>query len=159
MTMPRPAGLLPLLLLAACAGGMAPDPGSPGAGPDPLAQVGRWALQGATDPGGKPITAVLPGGRAAHTLVFEGDRVAVEGGCNHIGGRYRIEGDGQLRVLEMQSTLMACEDQSLMAADVAVSDLLEGLAQWRIAESYPEQLTLDHADGRSSHWVAQRPAQ
>ena len=148
-----------MLLLAACAGGMAPDPGGPGTGSDPLAQVGRWALQGATDAGGQPIAAVLPGGRAVHALVFEGDRVAVEGGCNHIGGRYRIERDGRLRVLEMQSTLMACQDQALMAADTAVTDLLEGVAQWRIAESYPEQLILDHADGRSSHWVAQRPAQ
>ena len=159
MTMPRSAGLLPLLLLAACAAGMAPDPGSPGTASDPLAQVGRWALQGATDAGGQPIAAALPGGRAVHALVFEGDWVAVEGGCNHIGGRYRIERDGRLRVLELQSTLMACQDQALMAADTAVSGLLEGVAQWRIAESYPEQLTLDHADGRSSHWVAQRPAQ
>lgn len=151
--------MLSLLLLAACAGGMGPDPGSPAAGPNPLTQVGRWALQGARDAGGQPIAAVLPGGRAVHALVFEGDRVAVEGGCNHIGGRYRIERDGRLRVLEMQSTLMACQDQALMAADTAVSDLLEGVAQWRIAESYPEQLILDHADGRSSHWVAVRPPQ
>lgn len=157
MTMARFAGLLPLLLLGACAGGMGPDPGSPG--PNPLTQVGRWALQGARDGGGRPIAAVLPGGRAVHALVFEGDRIAVEGGCNHIGGRYRIERDGWLRVLEMQSTLMACQDQALMAADTAVTDLLEGAAQWRIAESYPEQLTLDHADGRSSHWVAVRPPQ
>ena len=150
--------MLSLLLLAACAGGMGPDPGSAGAGPNPLTQVGRWSLQGARDASGQQIAAVLPGGRAVHALVFEGDRIAVEGGCNHIGGRYRIERDGRLRVLEMQSTLMACQDQALMAADTAVSGLLEGVAQWRIAESYPEQLTLDHADGRSSHWVAQRPA-
>jgi heat shock protein HslJ len=159
MTMPRSAGLLPLLLLAACTGGMAPDPGSAGAATDPLAQVGRWSLQGATDVGGQPIAAVLPGGRAAHALVFDGERVAVEGGCNHIGGRYRIEADGRLRVLDMQSTLMACQDQALMAADTAVSALLEGAAQWRIAESYPEQLTLEHADGSSSRWVAERPPQ
>ena len=159
MTMLRCAGLLPLMLLAACAGGMAPDPGAPGTGPDPLAQVGRWALQSATDAGGQPLAAAMPGGRAVHALVFEGDRIAVEGGCNRIGGRYRIERDGRLRVLELQSTLMACQDQALMAADTAVTGLLEGVAQWRIAESYPEQLTLDHADGRSSHWVAQRPAQ
>lgn len=151
--------MLSLLLLAACAGGMGPDPTSPGADPNPLTQVGRWALQGARDADGQPVAAVLPGGRAVHALVFEGDRVAVEGGCNHIGGHYRIERDGRLRVLEMQSTLMACQDQALMAADTAISNLLEGVAQWRIAESYPEQLTLDHANGRSSHWVAVRPPQ
>ncbi|MDH5823690.1 META domain-containing protein [Luteimonas sp. RD2P54] len=158
MNMRPSAGFLPLLLLAACTGGMSPDAAPAGAAPDPLAQIGRWALQGATDPGGRPIAAVLPGGRAVHALVFDGERVAVQGGCNHVGGRYRIEAGGRLRVLDMQSTLMACSDQALMDADAAVAGLLEGEATWRIAESYPEQLRLEHADGRSSRWVAERPA-
>ena len=49
-------------------------------------------------------------------------------------------------------------DQELMAADSAVSALLRGSGAWRIAESYPEQLSLQHTDGRRSHWVAVRPA-
>ncbi|NZA27131.1 META domain-containing protein [Luteimonas sp. SJ-92] len=157
MTMPRSAGLLPLLLLVACSGAMAPDPGPTDAAADPLAQVGRWSLQGATDARGQPIAEVLPGGRALHALAFGGGRVAIEHGCNHIGGSYRIESGGWLRVGEMESTLMACEDQALMAADAAVAGLLEGRAQWRIAESYPERLVLEHDDGRSSRWVADRP--
>ena len=43
-----------------------------------------------------------------------------------------------------------------MAADTAVADLVSGTAEWRIAESWPEQLFLDHADGRRSHWHAVR---
>ena len=39
---------------------------------------------------------------------------------------------------------------------IAVAGLLRGTSEWRIAESYPEQLFLEHADGRRSHWVAER---
>lgn len=51
---------------------------------------------------------------------------------------------------------MACADQAPMDADAAVSGLLQGRSEWRIAESYPEQLFLQHAEGRRSHWIAVR---
>jgi heat shock protein HslJ len=147
------------LLLVACTTPVPADtpPGTP-PGTDALAQVGRWNLQGAADAQGRPIADVLPGGEAAHALAFADGRLSVEGGCNHIGGRYHVDADGRLVVSEMQSTLMACEDTALMRADSAVSALLEGRSAWSIAESWPEQLTLRHADGRRSHWVADRPA-
>lgn len=75
-----------------------------------------------------------------------------------MGGRYTIDANGRLVVSEIQSTLMACADGALMEADTAVAGLLQGTSEWRIAESYPEQLFLEHADGRRSHWVADRPA-
>jgi len=152
--------LLSPLLMAACTAGMPTDtqPGAP-AGTDALAQVGRWKLQGAVDGQGQPIAAVLSGGKAVHVLAFADGRLAIEGGCNHIGGPYRIDARGRLVVAEIQSTLMACSDAALMKADSAVSALLEGSSDWSIAESYPEQLSLRHADGRRSHWVAVRPAQ
>lgn len=152
----RMALLLPLLL-AACTTGAPTDaqPGAPG-GPDALAQVGRWQLQGATDGQGEPIAAVLPHGKAVHAAVFADGALAIEGGCNHMGGRYDIDARGRLVVTEIQSTLMACADEARMAADSAVAGLLQGTSEWRIAESYPEQLFLDHADGRRSHWVAAR---
>ena len=147
-----------LVLLAACTAG--PPTGTPPAtpaDPDALAQVGRWKLQGATDAQGQPMAAVLPGGKARHDVVFDDGALAIEGGCNHMGGRYRIDAQGRLVVAEIQSTLMACADTALMDADSAVAGLLQGTAAYRIAESYPEQLFLDHADGRRSHWVADRP--
>lgn len=154
----RLALLIPLLL-AACTAGLStdPQPGAP-AGADALAQVGRWKLQGGTDGQGRSIAAVQPHGQYVHALVFDDGRLAIEGGCNHIGGRYRIDAGGRLVVLELQSTLMACMDEDLMAADSAVSALLQGTSEWSIAESYPEQLSLQHGDGRRSHWVADRPA-
>ena len=156
--MMRAAFLLPLLL-AACTAGVPtdPQPVAP-AGTDALAQVGRWKLKSAADAQGRPIAAVLPQGRAVHSLVFADGQLAIEGGCNHIGARYRIDGSGRLVVPEIESTVMACVDRDLMAADSAVSALLHGRSEWSIAESYPEQLSLQHTDGRRSHWVAVRPA-
>lgn len=152
----RMALLLPLLL-AACTTGVPTDaqPGAP-EGPDALAQVGRWQLQGATDGHGEPIAAALPHGKSVHVAVFADGALAIEGGCNHMGGRYAIDARGRLVVAEIQSTLMACADEARMEADSAVASLLQGTSEWRIAESYPEQLFLDHADGRRSHWVAAR---
>ena len=154
----RAALLLPLLM-AACTAGSPTDtqPGAP-ATADALAQVGRWKLQGAADGQGRPIAAVLPHGKAVHALVFADGQLAIEGGCNHIGARYRIDGTGRLVVPEIESTLMACMDQDLMAADSAVSAMLHGSSAWSIAESYPEQLSLQHSDGRRSQWVADRPS-
>ena len=151
------AALLLSLLLAVCTS-CAPtvtQPDAPAA-PDALAQVDRWNLQAATNAAGQPIAAVRPDGEPVHAVVFNNGALAIEGGCNHMGGRYDIDGEGRLVVPEIQSTLMACANQALMAADSAVAGLLRGTSEWRIAESYPEQLFLEHADGRRSHWVAER---
>ena len=150
--------LLPLLI-AACTTGAPPanQPDAP-AGSDALAQVGRWQLQGATDARGQPIAGVLPNGKARHVLVFTDGQLAIEGGCNRMGAQYTVDGRGRLVVPAIRSTRMACADQALMAADSVVSSLLQGNSQWSIAESYPEQLSLENADGRRSHWVAVRPA-
>lgn len=143
-----------LLLLAGCTTATAPPAGG---GTDALAQVDRWMLQGATDERGARIDAAFPGGTAVHALVFDAGVVTLEGGCNQIGGAYRFDAQGRLVVDSLQSTLMACADDSRMAADAAVSGLVQGTAEWRIAESWPEQLFLDHADGRHSAWTADRP--
>ena len=142
------------LLLAACTTAPAPPP--VGGGTDALAQVGRWTLQGATDASGARIDAAFPHGTAVHALVFDDGVVALEGGCNHIGGAYRYDAQGRLVVDSLQSTLMACEDRARMDADAAVSALVQGKTEWRIAESWPEQLFMDHASGHRSHWVADR---
>lgn len=155
--MTRAAFLLPLLI-AGCGAGVPTDT-HPQEGTDALAQVGRWQLQSAADAQGRPIVAALPQGRAVHSLVFADGLLAVEGGCNHIGARYSIDGSGRLVVPEIESTVRACMDRDLLAADGAVSALLHGTSEWSIAESHPEQLSLQHTDGRRSHWIAVRPAQ
>lgn len=148
--------LLPLLLASCTSGAPADVPQVVPARADALAQVGRWTLQSATDAHGQSIAAVRPHGRAVHSLLFQDGGLALDGGCNHLGARYRIDRAGRLVVPEIESTVMACEDQALMQADEAVTSLLRGQSEWTIAESYPEQLFLKHGDGRRSHWVAAR---
>jgi heat shock protein HslJ len=121
----RAAALLSLLAAFAACAPTATQPDAP-AGPDALAQVGRWNLQGATDARGQPIAAVQPDGKAVHAIVFGDGRVAIEGGCNQMGGRYRIDRQGRLVVAEIQSTLMACANAALMRADSEVAALLQG---------------------------------
>jgi len=128
------------------------------AGADSLAQAGRGHLQGATDGDGRRIAAVAPDGAPAHAVVFSDGTLGIEGGCNRMGADYRIDAQGRLVVSAIRSTLMACADSALMDADTAVAGLLQGVSEWRIAESYPEQLFLEHGDGRRSQWVADRPS-
>jgi heat shock protein HslJ len=154
--MSRAAVCLLPLLLAACA--LSTPTGPPEGAPDtdPLAQVERWILQGASDAGGARIDAVFPHGRPVHALRFGDGRLGIEGGCNHIGGDYRIDDRGRLVVGAIASTMMACADSARMEADAAVVALVQGTSDWRIAESWPEELFLEHAGGRRSVWVADR---
>ena len=157
MTRSSPALLL-VVALAACTASAPPTspPSAAPAGPDALAQVGRWILDGATDARGQRLDAAFPNGRALHGLAFADGRLQVTGGCNAIAGDYHVDAAGRLVVGALGSTRRACADPALMAADTAVADLVSGTAEWRIAESWPEQLFLDHADGRRSHWHAVR---
>lgn len=150
-----PAGFALALLLSGCA---SPPAASAGGRTDALAQVGRWSLQGATGSDGRPLSTLSPHGTPVHAIAFSDARLSVEGGCNHIGGAYRYTAEGALVVEPLQSTLMACADTARMDADMALATLLEGSATWRIAESWPEQLTMEHDDGSRSHWVADRSA-
>lgn len=148
--------LLLSLSLSACVVSTTGPDRNAAAGTDALAQVGHWRLQGATDTDGARIDALFPNGKAVYSLHFDAGRVGIIGGCNQMSGRYRIDAEGRLIVSEVVSTLMACEDRALMSADAAMAGLLEGPSDWRIAESYPEQLYMDHAGGRASSWVAER---
>ena len=149
------AGALALLLGGCVAPQPGPAPDAPGR-PDALAAVGRWTLQRADDPRGNAISAVAPHGTAVHAMALADGAVVVEGGCNRMWGAYRYAANGDLVVTALASTRMACADTALMDADTALGALLEGSAGYRIAESWPEQLTLEHDDGSRSHWIASR---
>ena len=56
------------------------------------------------------------------TLAFEGDRVAVQAGCNNMNSDYTYDGT-TLEVPLLASTMMACEP-ALMEQDQWVSDFL-----------------------------------
>lgn len=143
-------------LQAGCAAPPTAGPGVPDLQADPLADVGRWTLQGATGPDGRRDAALHPNGRPVHAIAFEAGSLTVNGGCNRMTGTYRYAANGDLLVGPLASTRMACADHGLMAADTALATMLEGSARWSIAESWPEQLSLQHHDGSASSWVADR---
>ncbi len=67
-----------------------------------------------------PRREVVPG--SSIRLEFTADGVAVQAGCNNLGGSYRVE-DGRLVVDQLGGTELGC-DQPLMAQDVWVTAFL-----------------------------------
>ncbi len=61
-----------------------------------------------------PRRGVVPG--SVIRLEFTGDSLAVQAGCNNIGGAYEVTDDGTLAVDQLGGTEMGC-DQPLMAQD------------------------------------------
>lgn len=66
-------------------------------------------------------------------LEFIDGNIGVSGGCNLIGGSYRLS-DGRLEIEELIQTEMACEN-SRMAQDAAIIDLLQDSPVFEIEDS------------------------
>lgn len=127
--------LVPVLAVvgAACGGGGGADVDT-GAGDDASAPTtqpapgdsdgdltGRTFVAVAARHDGSPKPLVAP---SKVRLAFEtGGRLAASGGCNSMGGRYRVE-SGQLVVDELAQTEMAC-DGPLMDQEVWLGELLQ----------------------------------
>jgi len=118
----------------------------------------RWKLESATDAQGKRIDALFPGGDRALALSFADGDVAISGGCNHLGGKYEVDAQNQLKIGNIRSTMMAC-DAPLMKADQAISALLATPQQARVEESAPPRLKLASASGENSSWVGEASAE
>jgi heat shock protein HslJ len=78
-------------------------------------------------------------------LEFVDGNIGVSGGCNLIGGSYRL-GDGRLQTEELMQTEMACEN-SRMAQDAAIIDLLRNNPSFELEDS---TLTLIAGERRTS---------
>lgn len=117
-----------------------------------------WHLDTATDASGQRIDALFPSPGQPLTLTFEDGRLGVSGGCNRIGGDYRIDAQGRLQAGKLVSTMMACED-ALMQADRAIMALLEQPLAARIDHGEPARLILQAADGATSAWIGEPTAQ
>jgi heat shock protein HslJ len=115
------------LALAACGGGAAsPTPQPSPAGPEPTPPA-----TGATDGNlagsswvGAKADPSSPADPAKITLAFDAAALSATGGCNRMGGDYKVV-DGVLTVGAMFMTEMAC-DQPLMDQDQWLSTLLNG---------------------------------
>ena len=83
---------------------------------------------------------------SAVTLAFSADGTAGgDTGCNSYGGDYTVEGD-TLSFGEMVSTLMACEDQAVMAQEQAYLAALQSAARFEVAADH---LTIWYDEGSS----------
>lgn len=146
-------------MLAACAAPSANRGGdAAGAGPaavksDPapasaIALDGyTWNLDTAVDAAGKPIALLQRDGKYGLKLSFNGDKLGVTGGCNIIGGGFKLDGD-RLVVGELQTTLRACMDQRLMHMDSAIGDQIAGSNRYAIEGQAPTpRLLLTTASG------------
>lgn len=120
-----------LLLVAACA--PAPRTTDAAAESPPSAAATRfdasrlagyhWRLADATAADGTRIDALFPRADRPLQLDFADGRVSVSNACNHIGGRYALEGD-RFTAGDLAQTLMACADDALMRSDAAIGDRL-----------------------------------
>lgn len=167
-----PALLLPLLLCAcprseqaapqpADATPPAAQPAATGASDtsdDPMLAGYHWTLESATDPQGKRIDALFPDPEHVLTLNFEAGNAGVTGGCNRMGGDYRIDEQGRLTISSLRATMMAC-DAALMAADEAIGKLLAQPQQARVEESAPPRLRLVSASGDNTRWIGRASAE
>lgn len=94
-------------------------------------------------------TLVLPD--SSITLQFEDEaRFSGNGGCNGYGGTYTLGDDGEITLVEPQSTLMACEDEQLMTQESIYLGALGGVTHYELTE---QQLTLRVEDVENLHFV------
>jgi heat shock protein HslJ len=99
---------------------------------------GTWKLT-AYGPKETPSPAVTD---AEATLTFDGKgNVTGNGGCNSLGGTYKVEGD-KITFNDVISTLMACDDVR-MAQEGAVTQVLSGTVEYTIEDN---TLTLTNQD-------------
>lgn len=92
--------------------------------------TGTWKLT-AYGPKETPTPAVVDSEAA---LTFDGkDGVTGSGGCNSLGGKYKVDGN-QITFSDVTSTLMACDDER-MAQESAVTQVLSGTADYEINDN------------------------
>lgn len=106
----------------------------------------HWDLARATDPDGQAIAVLQPAGKAPLRLDFVQNRIAVSGGCNRIGGSYRVSG-AALQPGPLMQTEMACVDHTLMDLDAAIAARLQGTLQTQLSAGEPPQLELRAGNG------------
>jgi heat shock protein HslJ len=111
--------LIPLLILILTISACTPQPSMP--------LIGTWNLT-AYGPKDAPTPAVT-GANAFLTFAADGT-VGGSGGCNSLGGTYKVNGD-EITFSEITSTLMACEDER-MAQEGVVTQVLTGTAEYEI---------------------------
>jgi heat shock protein HslJ len=103
--------------------------------------VGTWQVVGVAS--GDAVESALAGTTPSITFTEGGD-VALETGCNTVGGSWELDGD-ELSVGQVRTTLMACDDPpGIMDQEDALVAALESVARVEVA---PGRLALVDAGG------------
>lgn len=98
---------------------------------------GQWKMVGWTLPGFVPVKGKLP------VLVFKGDKVSGQAGCNRFMGTYHISAN-QIAFSPLATTRMACEE-AVMQQENTFLKALSG--QTLTLERKADSLTFTNADG------------
>jgi heat shock protein HslJ len=114
------AGLILLVVSAACSAGGSPSPRAP----DPNGLLGSWVLVEGTGPEGD--VTIVDGYRI--TLEIQGSEIGGTSACNHYFGRMSVVGDA-LRIDELGGTEMACQPD-VMASESAYWAALGAVTGW-----------------------------
>ncbi|MBP6018727.1 MAG: META and DUF4377 domain-containing protein [Burkholderiaceae bacterium] len=99
----------------------------------------HWQMQPDFDANREPVQ-----------LTFQGQRLAVQGLCNHMGASYAVDGQ-KMTITQGVSTMRMCDDPALMAYEQKLGKQLEQVKTWGIANSDTTQaprLTLNFDDGQ-----------
>lgn len=119
-------------------------------------QSHHWVLDSATNRNGAndaqwtlPATSTQP--QRAITINFvDAQILTVRGLCNVMNGRYMLDGNN-IKVDQLVSTMMACNQPGLMELEQKVGKQLPHARTWEIQADTPPRLALSFADGAS--WV------
>jgi Domain of unknown function (DUF4377)/META domain len=112
----------------------------------------HWKLQDATDAKRGRIDALLVRPDQPLQFDFADGRIAILNACNGIGGDVRVDGD-RLRIGDLVSTKMACEDPAVMALDSEIAKRLQGAPRVELLESDPPRLRWTADNGDILHFV------
>lgn len=119
--------LLTAVLASGCAATTEHDTVSPAAPPAAPVVTGKAFRSTEVVDSGKPKQLA---GKQPIRIAFRGDKIAVQAGCNGMGGQVTTTG-GKLVAKDLAGTLIAC-DPPLMAQDTWVRSFLTASPTWKL---------------------------
>jgi heat shock protein HslJ len=93
---------------------------------------------------------LAPAGVEATITFKEGEQVSGSAGCNSYGGTYSVDGNN-ITFSEIISTLMACQDENVMALE---STFLDALNAGGTFDVQGNTLTIDAANGTTLNFTS-----
>ena len=106
-----------------------------------------WRLDDARDGSGQRIGVLLRKPGLPYSLSFDGGRLSLRNGCNHLGAHYRYGADFQFHIDTLTGTEKACLDAAVVDAEARMVALLQGAVSARHRLEKPARLEITSAGG------------